>query len=105
MGQIYKNEAFGRGQIEAFEAARDGRVDTWDHQWAFAIKKNNGLCVVPRCNLVSNIGHGNRTHSRGYFERFNPHNNRPVFEMEFPLIHPAFVKVNTILDEHHEEVS
>jgi len=30
--------------------------NTWDYQWAYRILINDGLCVVPRENLISNIG-------------------------------------------------
>ena len=30
--------------------------DTWDFQWLYACVKNNGLCILPCSNLVSNIG-------------------------------------------------
>lgn len=29
---------------------------TWDYQWQFAVFKNNGLCITPNKNLVTNIG-------------------------------------------------
>lgn len=29
---------------------------TWDYQWQFAIFKNNGLCITPVNNLITNIG-------------------------------------------------
>jgi len=32
------------------------RVDTWDYQWEFTMKKIGGLCVCPKLNLVENIG-------------------------------------------------
>lgn len=31
-------------------------VDTWDYSWTFCIIKNNGFCINPSKNLVSNIG-------------------------------------------------
>jgi hypothetical protein len=41
-------------------------IDTWDYQWLYAILKNNGLCVIPKCSLVSNIGFGtDATHTKG----------------------------------------
>ena len=36
---------------------------TWDYQWGYTIKKNNGYIIIPRVNMVQNIGvlgtHGN----------------------------------------------
>jgi hypothetical protein len=33
-----------------------GQIDTWDYQWVFSIWKNNGLCITPNHNLITNIG-------------------------------------------------
>jgi hypothetical protein len=30
----------------------------WDYQWAFTILHNNGFCILPQNNLVTNIGFG-----------------------------------------------
>jgi len=32
------------------------RSGTWDYQWAYTCFINNGLCIMPNVNLVSNIG-------------------------------------------------
>ena len=39
-----------------FDLVKVDNIDTWDIQWAFAGIINNGLCVTPTKNLVSNIG-------------------------------------------------
>ncbi len=31
-------------------------IDTWDYRWMYAIWKNRGVCIIPNCNLVKNIG-------------------------------------------------
>jgi len=31
-------------------------INTWDFQWSFCCLFNNGLCVVPRANLITNVG-------------------------------------------------
>jgi len=42
----------------------EGKIDTWDFQWTFAVWANRGLCVLPNVNLVSNIGFlGDGTHT------------------------------------------
>lgn len=33
------------------------RIDTWDIQWAESCLYNDGYCIIPRSNLVSNIGY------------------------------------------------
>ena len=40
------------------------QIDTWDYQLSYLLLKNNGKCIVPRLNQVSNIGFGeNATHT------------------------------------------
>ncbi len=41
-----------------FQYVAGGRIDIWDAQWAFACFKNQGLSLIPRLNLVSNMGFG-----------------------------------------------
>jgi hypothetical protein len=47
---------------------RNGSLDTWDYQWNFAVRTNNGLGIRPCVNLVSNIGQGHlqATHTRQF---------------------------------------
>lgn len=41
-----------------FDAQASGAINTWDYSWTFASWKMGGLTIVPRTNLVSNIGFG-----------------------------------------------
>jgi hypothetical protein len=51
---------------KVFSAVKDGRVDTWDAQWAYTCWSNNLLCVMPRKNLVTNFGFDDdATHTMG----------------------------------------
>ena len=62
------------------------RSHVWDAQWMFANWVHGGLSVLPRCNLVSNIGFDSRaTHTSDIGSRFA---NVPRMSMEFPLLHP-----------------
>lgn len=39
-------------------------LDAWDYQWMYWIWKNNGLCIIPWKNTISNIGFGEKaTHT------------------------------------------
>jgi hypothetical protein len=50
-----------------FNLIRDNKIDTWDHQWTYNCIFNSGYCIVPRANLIRNIGvYG--THSPGMSE-------------------------------------
>jgi hypothetical protein len=40
------------------ENAKQGRCNTWDFQWHYAVMKHLGVCLIPNRNLVQNIGIG-----------------------------------------------
>ncbi|HTW96313.1 MAG TPA: hypothetical protein VMD74_01485 [Candidatus Methylomirabilis sp.] len=51
--------------LKIWQKTFENKIDTWDHQWAYAVIKNRGLCVNPRVNLVANIGFGGQaTHTK-----------------------------------------
>lgn len=59
---------------------------TWDYQWEFAKRINSGLTIVPRKNLVINIGFGEgATHTTTVTA---PGSNLKSHAMDFPLVHP-----------------
>ncbi len=39
-----------------FEETCQGKINTWDYQWSYTLMSQNGLCIVPYKNLISNIG-------------------------------------------------
>jgi hypothetical protein len=62
--------------VDKWSAVREGRLDTWDFSWCFAVMANRGLAVQPYQNLVRNTGvgdpraaHTTRPRS-GAFDRF-----------------------------------
>jgi hypothetical protein len=67
-----------------FDALKSNKIDTWDIQWFYSCLFNSGLCIVPRSNLVSNIGvdgtHSSKKTSNHFF---------PVYPIDSSeLIHP-----------------
>ena len=65
------------------------RTDTWDHPWQYSIWAQRGVCIVPRTNLVANIGFGgDATHTQN---TSSPISNLPVGEMPDGLQHPPEV--------------
>ena len=51
--------------VQIFDKTHRGEIDTWDYQWHFTVYSHRGLCIVPRTNLITNIGHGpGATHTR-----------------------------------------
>ena len=54
--------------------------DTWGLPWVFAVFKNNGLCVSPNKNLITNIGFSKKaTHAK---DLNDVHSNLKRFELE-----------------------
>jgi len=76
----------------------DKRIETaWDYQWLLACWLQSGWRIVPRVNLVSNIGFGpDATHHQDVSLSFA---NQPAAEISFPLNHPAFMTRNYSLDD------
>ena len=65
------------------------RVDWWDYQWDFARYVNSGLAIVPKNNLVKNLGFGeDATHTQnGNSESAK----MEATDIELPLNHPSFM--------------
>jgi hypothetical protein len=70
-------------------------IDSWDGQWNFTCLAQQGLCINPIINLVTNIGFDKRgTHFKGQTSL----GNRRTHAMEFPLVHPAEIVPNRRAD-------
>lgn len=71
------------------------RINTWDIQWAYSCLFNNGLSIVPRVNLISNIGLSG-THTSGDLS----YNMLPVISLEMNSVkHPTLVIPNHSFDD------
>lgn len=74
-------------------------VNSWDGQWFFARWMQQGLSIVPKDNLVSNIGFDEESaHSLK-----DPHDARATLtkkSMVFPLQHPTEIAINKKADEY-----
>ncbi len=70
-------------------------IDSWDGQWTFTCIVNQGLCINPSVNLVTNIGFNDKgTHFKGD----STPGNKPLQQMKFPLIHPDIIIPNRTAD-------
>lgn len=96
----YKEFCHGRGEekfrYQLYEKLHRGEIDTWDYQWGFEKLNRGGLSVVPRLNLISNIGFGvNATHVHT-----NSHSLAclAAAEIAFPLVHPSLISADREMD-------
>jgi hypothetical protein len=88
-----------RARENIFDSIYDGAIDTWDYQWVFAKLVNNGLSITPEKNLISNIGFSkDATHTK---DKGDKREKLTRNELEFPLLHPAFMVRNYELDHKY----
>lgn len=81
--------------FKVFKNVANGKINTWDYQWTYAIWKNRGISVTPAVNLIKNIGlEGNSTH---FFIKDSFRDDLKLTKMKFPIQHPA-KQVNNNLD-------
>jgi len=69
------------------------QLDAWDYRWSLSLWLRGMFCVIPRVNLVRNIGFdalGTHTLETD----FAVHRMHEAGAMDFPLRHPARVEVD-----------
>jgi hypothetical protein len=93
---IFTHPALQKAWLKAFLLVASGNLDTWDHQWTYAVFSHNGLCVLPNQNLVSNIGFG--PEARHTIFRDPRIANLPTTSIG-ALIHPTFMIADRQADE------
>lgn len=87
--------AYWKDQIQAIY---DRKMDTWDFQFFLTCWKANSLCIVPKENLVYNLGFGEfATHTTGQIPQCVVE-SEPT-EISFPLKHPNVVKRSVEADK------
>lgn len=86
-----------------FERTYNHQIDTWDYQWVYTIWKHKGISIIPKSNLVTNIGFDSRaTHTK---LSIAPSAYKPVTPMEFPLVHPTSLKPDSQVDKLMQNLS
>ncbi len=73
--------------LHKFHVTQRRENNSWAYAWFYTILKNNGLCIVPKVNLVQNVGVGEAaaTHTTGQNDRAK----RRANALTFPLNHPV----------------
>ena len=75
--------------ITKVERALSGDLDAWDYQWMITCWMQGGLAVIPRCNLVKNVGfRDDATHTKDKLLGDYSYDASPL---AFPLNHPDTV--------------
>jgi len=77
---------------EILSLMQEHKIDTWDYQWTWAILKNNGICINPALNQITNIGctsdstHFSDSCDKNLFERTR-------YEL-CEIHHPSVIKID-----------
>jgi GT2 family glycosyltransferase len=71
---------------DKFQQTRAGKINSWAYAWFYSILRSDGFCIIPRYNLVQNVGVGTSeaTNTKGY----DPTKILRSRQMTFPLLHP-----------------
>lgn len=78
-----------------FDRTHAGKIDTWDFQWIHTIFRKSGMCIVPKVNLVRNIGFDERaTHTK-----HDMNLSLQAMDLPSPLAHPTEIKICEKFDE------
>jgi FkbM family methyltransferase len=93
--------SFYESLTHKFKEDPEQKCDFWDYQWSFCIWLNQGLCIYPNVNLVSNIGFGSSaTHT---FDVSHKYSNLPSHELSI-ISSPPQIKRNKEADIITSEV-
>ncbi|HUC31458.1 MAG TPA: hypothetical protein VMR99_02085 [Candidatus Paceibacterota bacterium] len=95
--EIWDDKKIQKYWLERFGDVYTKRLDAWDYQFAYAIWKNNGICISPNVNLVSNIGFG--AGASNTFNNSDALANIPAKSIRLPLTHPKEMVVNKTADD------
>ncbi len=71
-------------------------MHSWGFQWQFCLFINNGLCITPRENLISNVGS-----SGVHTKKANKFLFRTTIDSYKILDHPNFILQNSWFDNFH----
>jgi hypothetical protein len=84
-------------RMVVYDAVYKNEIETWDFQWHYATRINNGLAIHPNVNLVQNIGFSEEaTHTIREKEKVIKNSAQDI---DFPLTPPKFTLVNRTADE------
>lgn len=103
------NKKAGKKRVKSWECAAketlEKKVNYWDIQFGFVKYSQSLLCIVPKSNLVYNIGVGSgSTHTEKCdYNTWKPGRIMfmPTTDMDFPLVHPKYVLCDREYDEKY----
>ncbi|ELP5730591.1 hypothetical protein QTV44_003878 [Vibrio vulnificus] len=99
--KVSRHKATARFWSATFEKLHNKEIDTWDYQFCYLLLKNEGKCIVPKVNLISNIGFGfDATHT---FDSNSANANREKKEINIPLTHVYNVESEKRINDFYDK--
>tara|TARA_R100000687_G_C6445587_1_gene162685 strand:- start:749 stop:1726 length:978 start_codon:yes stop_codon:yes gene_type:complete len=96
LGDLLPTKKMAAMAHNIFDETYSGNLTTWEYQWVFASWLQRALAIVPRTNLIANIGFGeDATHMMNERSALA---SLDVEGLDLPLIHPAEVEVDEKAD-------
>lgn len=76
-------------RIEKLQEVKNGLIDTWDYQWSLNLYINRQYSLIPRLNLIRNIGfdRDDAVHTKGK----NPYTEIAYNIPLVPQFHPPYI--------------
>ena len=81
------------------------KPNTWDYQWSYTCFINSGLTIIPKENLIFNIGFDNEsTHTKFGNPTSDLKNYDRFTSKVFPLKHPLFIHTRQNIEKDTEAI-
>ena len=92
MENFFKNETDKRYWEKIFDLCLKNYFDSWAYPWLLSIWYENGCTIIPKYNLVKNIG-AVGTHN-SFYSKFK----FPTRNLTKKLKHPTKIEINDLAD-------
>jgi hypothetical protein len=93
---IFNNKCEKKYWEKIFDLCYKKKINSWAYPWLYSIWKKNGVCILPKVNLVKNIGfniNGSNTFSH---QEFNYKTNKIGAKIK----HPKTIEINNMADNY-----
>ncbi len=100
---IFKEKKYQLWWKNQFDYFHDGKIEhTWDFQFHYLSMIRKQLAIIPKANLVSNIGHGpDSTH---FLDTESTLAKLPTYTIDFPMRHPSSMNRNYEADVYNQKL-
>jgi hypothetical protein len=86
LGKMFRNRGVSNYWLDILNNTKNGYINTWDYQWQFTLWHYGGVSIVPKNNLVSNIGFtADATHTTEVSSRISNMKRHELFDLSDPI--------------------